>query len=167
MKKTDWKGIAELVGIGAIVASLVFLGLQMQQTQQIAWNDYRLNRLESALEAESTRYQYVDIWLKGNAGENLHDDEREIYQGLLDSKWDQAFWNTVAQRELGLTLDIDIHDFAVFLYQNPGARDFWLRARQQRNDGRTFLIGQPPSGAMDIQQIVLDDLEKMDQLNSE
>ena len=36
MKKTDWKDIAELIGIAAIVASLIFVGLQMKQDQQIA-----------------------------------------------------------------------------------------------------------------------------------
>ena len=36
MKNTDWKDIAELVGIAAIVASLVFVGLQMRQAQKIA-----------------------------------------------------------------------------------------------------------------------------------
>jgi hypothetical protein len=33
MKKTDWKGFAELVGIAAIVASLMFVGLEIRQTQ--------------------------------------------------------------------------------------------------------------------------------------
>ena len=36
MKKTDWKDVAELVGIAAIVASLVFVGLQLRQEQVIA-----------------------------------------------------------------------------------------------------------------------------------
>ena len=31
MNKTNWKDVAELIGIAAIVASLVFVGLQMQQ----------------------------------------------------------------------------------------------------------------------------------------
>ena len=31
MKKTDWKGTAELIGIAAIVASLVFVGLELRQ----------------------------------------------------------------------------------------------------------------------------------------
>ena len=31
MNKTNWKDIAELIGIAAIVASLVFVGMQMQQ----------------------------------------------------------------------------------------------------------------------------------------
>jgi hypothetical protein len=36
LKNTNWKDIAELLGIAAIVASLVFVGLQMKQTHEIA-----------------------------------------------------------------------------------------------------------------------------------
>ena len=36
MKKSNWTDVAELVGIAAIVASLVFVGLQMRQSQEIA-----------------------------------------------------------------------------------------------------------------------------------
>lgn len=36
MKDRDWKDFAEIVGIGAIVASLVFVGLQMRQSHEIA-----------------------------------------------------------------------------------------------------------------------------------
>ena len=36
MKKTDWKTTAELIGIAAIVASLVFVGLQLKLSQDIA-----------------------------------------------------------------------------------------------------------------------------------
>ena len=33
MQKTHWKDIAEVVGIAAIVASLVFVGLELRQTK--------------------------------------------------------------------------------------------------------------------------------------
>ena len=36
MKSTNWKDFAELVGIAAIVGSLIFVGLQMRQEQEIA-----------------------------------------------------------------------------------------------------------------------------------
>ena len=36
MSNKDWKGTAELVGIAAIVASLIFVGLQLRQTEVIA-----------------------------------------------------------------------------------------------------------------------------------
>ena len=36
MKFSEWKDIAELVGLAALVASLVFVGLQLKQSQDIA-----------------------------------------------------------------------------------------------------------------------------------
>ena len=36
LKTTNWKDLAELIGITAIVASLIFVGLQMKQSQDIA-----------------------------------------------------------------------------------------------------------------------------------
>ena len=36
MKATNWKDVAELIGIAAIVASLIFVGLQMKQSHEIA-----------------------------------------------------------------------------------------------------------------------------------
>ncbi len=36
MDKPSWKDIAEFIGIGAIVASLIFVGLELQQQQKIA-----------------------------------------------------------------------------------------------------------------------------------
>ncbi len=36
MNSTEWKGVAELVGIAAIVASLIFVGLQMRQEHTFA-----------------------------------------------------------------------------------------------------------------------------------
>lgn len=36
MRNETWKDIAELIGIAAIVASLIFVGLQMKQSQDIA-----------------------------------------------------------------------------------------------------------------------------------
>ena len=50
MKNYDWKSIAELVGIVAIVASLVFVGLQLKQSQEIAIADQYQNRADAALE---------------------------------------------------------------------------------------------------------------------
>ena len=36
MRNVTWKDAIELVGIGAVVASLIFVGLQMRQTHEIA-----------------------------------------------------------------------------------------------------------------------------------
>lgn len=44
MKKDSWKHLAELVGIVAIVASLLFVGLQLKQSQDIAIAEQYQNR---------------------------------------------------------------------------------------------------------------------------
>ena len=49
MKSVSWKDIAELVGIAAIVASLIFLGLQMQQAERLAQNEEDLAVLTSMI----------------------------------------------------------------------------------------------------------------------
>ena len=54
MKNTDWKSIAELIGIAAIVASLIFVGLQMKQTHEIALATLYQMRSDAAVEAEKT-----------------------------------------------------------------------------------------------------------------
>jgi len=50
MKKSNWKDIAELIGIAAIVASLLFVGLQMKQSQDIAIAAQYQERANTAIE---------------------------------------------------------------------------------------------------------------------
>lgn len=49
MKSTNWKDIAELIGITAIVASLVFVGLQMKQSQEIALSVANQTRTDATI----------------------------------------------------------------------------------------------------------------------
>ena len=48
MATNNWKDTAELIGIAAIVASLIFVGLQMRQTQVIAQATLYQMRSDSA-----------------------------------------------------------------------------------------------------------------------
>ena len=55
MKLTNWKEFAELIGIAAIVASLVFVGLQLKQSQEIALAAQYQERFAAALQVMSDR----------------------------------------------------------------------------------------------------------------
>ena len=57
MASNQWKDTAELVGIGAIVASLIFVGLQMKQSHEIAIADQCQNRADAALSFYVARMQ--------------------------------------------------------------------------------------------------------------
>jgi hypothetical protein len=54
---TNWKNIAELVGITAIVSSLIFVGLQLKQTQEIAIAGHYLDQATLLVEATNGRMQ--------------------------------------------------------------------------------------------------------------
>ena len=49
MKKTNLKEVAELIGIASIVASLIFVGMQLKQSQQIAIASQYHSRAELAI----------------------------------------------------------------------------------------------------------------------
>ena len=49
MKSSSWKDYVEIIGIAAIVASLIFVGLQMKQSQQIALSAIYQARSDSSM----------------------------------------------------------------------------------------------------------------------
>ncbi len=64
MGKMSRKDIAELIGLGAIVASLVFVGLELRQTQKVAQASQYQDRMRTAFDyffEVSTR----DVWNEG------------------------------------------------------------------------------------------------------
>ena len=81
MKNTNWKDIAELVGISAIVASLIFVGLQMKQSQEIALSQAFQLRSDTSIEvllATTENPNYISGVRKGRAGEPLSEDEKGV-----------------------------------------------------------------------------------------
>jgi hypothetical protein len=59
LRNENWKDIAELIGIAAIVASLIFVGLQMKQSHDIALADQYQSR------SESTQNMYLSLYEGG------------------------------------------------------------------------------------------------------
>ena len=83
MKQTKLRDWLEIVGIFAVVVSLIFVGLQIQQTQNIAIAEMNWNNMISEMESRSAIYEYPDVWAKGNAGETLNSSESVIYTTLI------------------------------------------------------------------------------------
>ena len=61
MNPTNWKDIAELLGIAAIVASLVFVGLQMKQSHDIALAAQYHARAEAVMSFHEVQYEVGEI----------------------------------------------------------------------------------------------------------
>ena len=159
-----WKTIAEFAGITGIILSLVFVGLQLRHEHRVANAERGMSIAESYYEELDGRIENADVWVKGNAGvDELSPAETVIYDALIRKRFAFAFWSSYGARQLGVTLDVGIHDFAVFLHENPGARRTWIAWMTTEQDFREKLIGE--SVGAEYMNIVLADLEKLDQID--
>ncbi len=79
MKPVVWKDVLELIGIAAIVASLIFVGLQLKQSQDIALSELSASILASRVETNSSISDHSDVWAKGNSGADLDGGETAGY----------------------------------------------------------------------------------------
>ncbi len=131
MHKPSWKDIAEFIGIGAIVASLIFVGLELQQQQKIAIAaqyqersrtgiDYFLEISERSLwqqrTAERLRHQY-DF-----SGLSMEDRE------LLENGSPRDIADLFVQAQVNLL----IFDNNYFQYQSGfSSEEAWQKQRER------------------------------------
>ena len=79
MKRTNWRDTAELVDIAAMVASLVFVGLQLRQDERTAQLE-QFGRAEEQLRGISELIaEHADLWYGGCSGAELGDGDQVIF----------------------------------------------------------------------------------------
>ena len=127
MKFDKFKDVAELIGIVAIVASLIFVGLQMRQEQKIAlaeaFNSISTSRFDNAEAIKGD----VDVWLAGSSEQDLSDEERAKFEILVYQLNDHWFfmYTQLSQLQSQEELKFLINSYARLLYNNPGALEVW------------------------------------------
>ncbi len=127
MKTMDRKEVVELTGLAAIVASLIFVGMEIRQSQDIAMAEGYSTYFATRIEVANSIKEHSDVWRRGAAGEELSSSEMVVFSILvhqLNTNAIQAFlhaWQVSGEEEARFTA----RDFAGFLYQNPGARAVW------------------------------------------
>ena len=164
MKSKDWKDTAELVGIAAIVASLMFVGLQLRQEQDIAIAALGQSEVTSRTELNLGMSEFADVWDKSNRGEPLNGSELLIMESLIDAWFRRALIGSATREELGGgSGSTSRRIFSVLLYQNPGARGIW---EVQRNREREYMRHMDPDNTFidDFAENVRADLVRLDEL---
>lgn len=154
--------VLEAIGFISIVGSLLFVGFEMHQTQQISSAEQDLTRAEISMELRESISENTDIWLAGNAGDPLDRASQLIYRGLVMSAWDKAEALSQARSRLGSDINVAVHQFAEFLYENPGARALWTQEIKKQAINRTLLDYNVP-GSEQRRDIVFEDLEILSQ----
>lgn len=109
MKGVYWKDVAEVIGVAAIVGSLIFVGLQMKQTHEIALSAAYQARESSSIErlaAQAGSPQYTSGVAKLYRGEieQVTPAERVALEHFFIT--DMVMWeNRHYQHELGYLPD--------------------------------------------------------------
>ena len=131
MGNTNWKDIVELIGIAAIVASLIFVGIQMRQEQDIAIVDSYGSVVESTTNLADLVERNADIWKRGLDGEELSSTDKIKFLALVTAieihfSASHIRWNLVGP----VFPDAAARGYAHALYSYPGLRN--ARADQIR-----------------------------------
>ena len=144
-----WKGVAELIGMTAIVASLIFVGLQLRQDKQIAAAQVAVESDSGVYELSQLISENGDIWLRGLKGEQLSESDELVFKILA---------NAVHRRHLGIyarvprlgtgTRENRAAIYAYHIYQYPSLRSQFLE-QKRLNDMRRSASGTQDSGGFD------------------
>ena len=133
MRATNWKDYAELVGIAAIVASLIFVGLEMRQTRSIALAATYQTRADSEMFLMSY-IQQPDIrrvWIKVTNDEVLSQEEGWILVGSLNIRF-AYLENIHFQMENGMlseeTVNGHLHGISP-MFAEPPVVEWWDSGR--------------------------------------
>ena len=127
MTKSNWRETAELVGIAAIVGSLIFVGLELQQSRQIAFDAATKTEAELIIAVQSIVSQNPDVWLRGCQGEELSDAEQLLFTQIFHAFDTLYFLRFVSfQAEVSSAgLIASVNTTALNVHRNPGYRHAW------------------------------------------
>jgi len=128
MKKTDWKDTAELIGLAAIVASLVFVGLQMRLEQDIAEAQAYVDSSNGLIELSQLTAENQEVWNKGLDGAELTALETAIFEQIARAWYIRKLsqWQRSNRLDAGNPERV-IKTLAYELYKHPGLRDHFKR----------------------------------------
>jgi hypothetical protein len=147
MKNTNWKDTAELLGIVAIVLSLVFVGVQLRLDRDVSIVDARgalTDRVINLTELISSR---EDVWKRGLDNEELSPMEEIQFIAMADAVRSHFFTQWVRWGRIGpVDPDIAPKSYAYALYAHPGLRRAMESDMQFRQD-RESAFGSVSQGS--------------------
>jgi len=131
MKPAQLKEIAELVVGLSVIASLVFVGIQLRQDRKVA-------SIESVVAATNDRKYMAElisdngeVWVKGIAGEPLTNLEKVIFESLASAHNLDHYsaWYRATQLN-HINPDKFSTSYASILIRNPGLLANWRETRE-------------------------------------
>jgi hypothetical protein len=128
MSKITWKELVEIVGIFAVVASLLFVGVQLRQDQDIAEAQIYADFDDTQIALTELVLDNHDLWIAGADGEDLSDSDQSKFAAIANAVL--AKYNGFISRARRLDTR-PVEDYAVqyayMLYSYPGLRNAFER----------------------------------------
>jgi len=138
MNREQWKDVLEAIAIFGLIASLIFVGLQIRQDQTIA-------RAQNAADFDDTMIEYArvinanrEIWVKGLQGAELAPLDQVTFESVAFAVW-QKFSGLYRRHALLNDGEQDgvVRQIAGELYIYPGLRQYFLsRCRHRESMGQ-------------------------------
>jgi hypothetical protein len=133
MRNFSLKETVELVGIAAIVASLVFVGLQIRQEKEVAIVDTYGEMSQSNIDLTFKIGEQMEIWKKGLDGGELTEEELGVFSVQAASIGEYFQRMFIRWSRLGpVNPSVAASSYAFALYVFPGLRqEYELMARYE------------------------------------
>lgn len=131
MAGTSWKEIAEIVGVTAIVASLVFVGIELRQARQIAVADIYQQRTAMVIDIHAARIASEPLTESLNklaAGEELTEWETSLVNTehyLFFTYWENVHFQYVYGLMPEEQWQASRRSMKNYLRNKPGAAEYW------------------------------------------
>jgi hypothetical protein len=149
MKPLSWKPLVELVGIAAIVASLVFVGYQLQQDRRLAAAQVIVAADAVTLELSSLIGENREVWLNGLNGEELSDVEEVMFQIVAEAHFRKHLGVFQRVQLLGFgTAESVAAAYAFDLYRYPQLRQLYVQRRQQSRSIYSYVDASSVAGLL-------------------
>jgi hypothetical protein len=157
-KLNEW---LQVIGIFAVVASLIFVGIQLIQSQNIANADRFQQGIVARATINDSIIENAPILTKANNGEELTQIEFLRLSQILDSIWAQGFFGRQAALLVGGPSQGPEAGVAIFLFENPGVREIWNDIYAEKQQSWTVVF-RPNTPLHESIQRVKDHLADLD-----
>jgi hypothetical protein len=134
LNRKDWLPIAELIGILAVVASLIFVGMELRQSRAIARTEWTGFHTAEQIGLESLIADHIEIWQGGCLGTELSEPDKGQFARLFGAYYHVALERWI-RANIGITGANPLFvskEFAKNVHRFPGFRDMWAHWKSSR-----------------------------------
>ena len=128
MGSIGWKNYVEVFGVLAVVASLLFVGYQLQQDRQIAGAQVTTEAAAATYELFALMSESRDIWVRGLNEEDLTEADEIAFKAIAIAIYTRHFYYYQTRNLLRSgSADLVVEQYAFDLYQYPALRRVFVQ----------------------------------------